>query len=1377
MESTNEDASQREQVSENSVESEHSISMIALDRIVGVVGRAFCFFDETKAYRHSPTSRGLAACSSEETLASPTGSVRAACEAVGLLHEEVLTWFTVAFQTAESLFFPASSISSMGYSISEIDSLGYTKSLALSDATSQGSPSASLRDHEISSFDLLTWRQLYYHGLVQALGQFHLSLPSDKLIQILQEVVLRAMGEWVNEPLTSSAWNCFSELFPNLCLEPSEQRLGAPYLNTILFCDTVWWISIWYPLARSLKKGIKVLWHQAPVSLLWGAVAPSPSSPHSGSLNPYEAFTVSDDEEAEPNALDPVAYECTYDPSALRMFFSRLDAVLRLEVRMKDDSGKRFRGAAVPTSWMVRFVRWVEECMRDERVNVRSQSSSAPGTAFPAPPGPIPTLEAVVLRQHLNPSNFEYVLKHSVFKYMVDGEFKEGGTDGSGIIEVVPIPVYHLLLSHFGGGHEYHLYGTFRYREKLLQLLQAPRCMIEVAFSCYVPPPADGAATMMKVGQKEVEVVSDNKLCHVTVEGYGHTTVIDVLRKGYLEAREQGEMSTPQERGLWLGLSSLRCQSTGGSYFDVEARGAEAQGEVSLRVSFLNDVHFPAVLEEDVVPMGPLPLDGSVEDILYQLREHMTANGKPWPLKDTDPSEVIELTLHATPTFPSDTENSYETVLLPGVCGLSNIGNTCFMNSSLQCLAHLDSFCQALFQESFSHIRLATVGAALQDLFLSMWTGRIAVGNTRNFKNQIGLRHSRYAGYKQEDASEFIDALLDSLSDELNTVSYPSYRQRTEEDQLVATPKLSELYWNDFLVNRTAWVSSMFYHQLKSKFECLVCGAHREVFEHDSMLSLPLPEIPRRISVSAFVTVEFTIDSPSPAWEEESCKEHFAHLKVMLEIPAGPKQSRSAAGIPPFPLYSIQEVAKGVQSSAVFANRLECLVRDHQCVADTVCSADKQLSFQSLWEHEGVKAAYFFLFRYSLRRSVRLTPPPPLLSAEACPSVPPSVPVWFCFHSTERHSFLDTRSFAIKPACVETFPLGEAGELDTVAPISAAILDRAEELGAEWLSRKQQEEISSASSSLWPYVSDEGEEGKVTSASESADVEARVFALNLAAEYDEDSARFVGSERDLGEYGASERPWLIEIVSIMKRCGDRWVLEYLDAMRGMSSPAGTGSDAREMVVCRGNSGSSVAPAGSQPPLLVVIAFNEAKCSLNISFKSEYRIRDEASESRTEAYDSTLDKCLKAAFQTPQTLSGEDAWRCPRCADFVTAHLTRTIFRLPTCLIVSFQRFKQEEYTVMKNDALVWFPETLDLQEYLDEEAEQAQASLYRLKSVVYHSGTLDFGHYTAWGYVSTAKSWGVFNDRDAGLSAGLPPYKNAYVLCYEREEADTKENA
>eukprot|EP00980_Cylindrotheca_fusiformis_P006469 scaffold1377_cov126-Cylindrotheca_fusiformis.AAC.14 len=96
--------------------------------------------------------------------------------------------------------------------------------------------------------------------------------------------------------------------------------------------------------------------------------------------------------------------------------------------------------------------------------------------------------------------------------------------------------------------------------------------------------------------------------------------------------------------------------------------------------------------------------------------------------------------------------------------GIRNIGNTCYMNSSLQMLFSIPNFMKQLQTSK----RSSSLVSALSNLFQQLQdVQRGGSASARDLKSAVDERTDKFRGYQQRDANEFLGDLLDTIHEEL----------------------------------------------------------------------------------------------------------------------------------------------------------------------------------------------------------------------------------------------------------------------------------------------------------------------------------------------------------------------------------------------------------------------------------------------------------------------------------------------------------------------------------------------------------------------------------------------------------------------------------
>lgn len=175
-----------------------------------------------------------------------------------------------------------------------------------------------------------------------------------------------------------------------------------------------------------------------------------------------------------------------------------------------------------------------------------------------------------------------------------------------------------------------------------------------------------------------------------------------------------------------------------------------------------------------------------------------------------------------------------------GLCGLRNIGNTCFMNSVLQCLSHthdLTKFVRGQ-REPKSVTKDQRIFAEYVKLIKDMWSAGTRTVTPMELKSAVSSKHRMYSGCGQQDAQEFLRFFLEALHCACN--------EGTKQEGLTLDDNLSDgrradLMWEWYSKTERSVIKDLFVGQLRSTLKCTVCGNTSVTFDPFWDLSVPLP--------------------------------------------------------------------------------------------------------------------------------------------------------------------------------------------------------------------------------------------------------------------------------------------------------------------------------------------------------------------------------------------------------------------------------------------------------------------------------------------------------------------------------------------------------
>lgn len=184
----------------------------------------------------------------------------------------------------------------------------------------------------------------------------------------------------------------------------------------------------------------------------------------------------------------------------------------------------------------------------------------------------------------------------------------------------------------------------------------------------------------------------------------------------------------------------------------------------------------------------------------------------------------------------------------PGLCGLANMGNTCFMNSALQCMSNTPLLTEYFLEDRYiAELNTSNplgmrgeIARSYADLVKVMWSGSYSSVMPKPFKTAVGRFAPQFSGFQQQDCQELMAFLLDGLHEDLNRVLHKPYIELKDNDGRPDEVVAQEA-WQNYLLRNNSVIVDIFHGLLKSTLVCPDCQKLSVTFDPFCYLSLPLP--------------------------------------------------------------------------------------------------------------------------------------------------------------------------------------------------------------------------------------------------------------------------------------------------------------------------------------------------------------------------------------------------------------------------------------------------------------------------------------------------------------------------------------------------------
>ena len=186
-------------------------------------------------------------------------------------------------------------------------------------------------------------------------------------------------------------------------------------------------------------------------------------------------------------------------------------------------------------------------------------------------------------------------------------------------------------------------------------------------------------------------------------------------------------------------------------------------------------------------------------------------------------------------------QNPYIKLEYPHLIGLQNIGQTCYMNSTIQCLSNISELSDYLINNyNYYNINEHPLTIAYNNLLFKLFFNKDSnkYVNPKDFKDIIGDLNPLFQGFQAADSKDLLFFLIERLHSELNIkTQFVNFRKDFNLLELEAKDenKMLQNFFIEFNTTNNSIISKHFYGIIRSKMFCDSCNITKFSFQTFNM--------------------------------------------------------------------------------------------------------------------------------------------------------------------------------------------------------------------------------------------------------------------------------------------------------------------------------------------------------------------------------------------------------------------------------------------------------------------------------------------------------------------------------------------------------------